>query len=104
MSEAKDAGGKAGAAIEEEDLVLIEVGMLAHKKKDQEAKALLEGTTVKKSCRVRVSLAQFAAREGDYAGAAEILQNTEGVRGTPAGTATVAALYERAGKPKRQQG
>ena len=72
-----------------------------HKRKESEAKELLQGASELNSCRVRVTLAQFAVREGDYAGAAEILQSTDGIRGTPAGTATVAALYERAGKPEK---
>ena len=104
MSGASARDGAAGAkdaGISSEDLVLIEAGMLVHKRKESEAKELLQGASELNSCRVRVTLAQFAVREGDYAGAAEILQSTDGIRGTPAGTATVAALYERAGKPEK---
>ena len=84
----------------EEDVILVEAGMLFRLKKIQECDKMLKDALLKypDMRRLVVARAHLAVRTGDVVGAAAMLQGSAALGSTPAGIAAQVRLFERAGR------
>jgi len=86
-------------ALEEEGrIALLEAAALRREKKDREADRVLQKILKKGSAAAKTEVQLFYAQEkvdaGDVAGAVSILEGLEEVRTSPAGAATLMAMYD----------
>lgn len=111
MKETKEKNQETGSSAEieiatEEDLILVEAGILFRQKKFQECTSLLETASQQHHDLPRLSVARshVALRStNDVVKAAKILHDDLSLRSTPAGIATQVRLYERAESLKEKE-